>query len=156
MSKKTHGHRHPMTGTYRSWANMKTRCDNPSATYYADYGGRGIAYCDRWKHFENFLEDMDVRPVDKTLDRIDTDKGYYKDNCRWATPREQACNRTNTISFTYQGVTKPLALWADDLALPYHTLYLRIFSRGYTVERAFSTPHRKTLKKGEAHRNLID
>lgn len=121
-----------MTATYRTWANMKTRCDNPSFTYYAEYGGRGISYCDRWVDFENFLEDMGERPTGKTLDRIDSNKGYLKDNCRWATPREQACNRTNSVELTFNGVTKPLALWADDLALPYHTLYLRIFRRVFT------------------------
>lgn len=154
--KKTHGHSKPPTSTYHSWSNMKSRCDNPSYTHYADYGGRGISYCDRWEDFENFLADMGIRPEGRTLDRIDSNKGYYIDNCRWATPREQACNRTNSVELTYKGITKPLALWADDLNLSYHTLYLRIFRRGFTVEKAFSTPHRKTLKKGASYNNTLN
>ena len=81
------------TGTYECWINMKKRCLNKNYSRYKDWGGRGIKVCPRWMKFENFLEDIGERPIGKSLDRIENDKGYYKSNCRYATPKEQANNR---------------------------------------------------------------
>ncbi len=88
-----HGHSNPPSPTYHSWVSMKTRCLNPKHEAFDRYGGRGITVCDRWLCFENFLNDMGVRPIGKTLDRRDNDLGYFKENCRWATPLEQTLNR---------------------------------------------------------------
>lgn len=78
------------TGTYRSWDAMTQRCGNPNNIGYADYGGRGIRVCDRWRKFDNFLADMGERPPGKTLDRFpDVDGNYEANNCRWATAQEQ-------------------------------------------------------------------
>jgi len=82
------------TREYRSWQSMKTRCYNKNAINYKNYGGRGISICDEWKRsFDIFLEDMGNRPMGSSLDRIDVNGNYCKENCRWATPSEQIRNR---------------------------------------------------------------
>lgn len=84
------------TPTYHSWAGMKARCGNPNHIVYRHYGGKGIVVCERWNSFENFLEDMGIKPEDHTLDRIDGNGPYCKSNCRWATWSEQNHNKAPT------------------------------------------------------------
>ena len=85
--KTTHGMYY--TPTYQTWHSMLGRCYQESNASYKNYGAKGITICDRWHKFENFFEDMGVRPEEKTLDRRDATKGYYPENCRWATRKEQ-------------------------------------------------------------------
>lgn len=88
----THGKTN--TSTYRSWLKMRQRCYDKNNNRYETHGARGIKVCKRWKNsFQNFLDDMGVRPSGTSLDRKNNSKGYCKDNCRWATPKEQANNR---------------------------------------------------------------
>lgn len=94
FANKTHGLTH--SPEYKSYHSMLQRCENPKCHAFADYGGRGIAVCERWRGehgFEDFLADMGPRPRGRSLDRINNDLGYSPDNCRWATQKEQINNR---------------------------------------------------------------
>lgn len=78
---------------YNSWASMIQRTTNPNATAWAQYGGRGIAVCDRWRSFAAFYEDMGDPPDGCSIDRVDNAGDYTPDNCRWATTAEQNSNK---------------------------------------------------------------
>ena len=79
---------------YKSWTNLKQRCNNPNNKDWNDYGGRGIKGCDRWVNsFENFLEDMGNRPNGYSIDRIDPNGNYEPNNCRWADNKTQRHNQ---------------------------------------------------------------
>lgn len=90
-----HGHakRKNNNPTYKSWCSMLSRCRNRNYHKYKRYGALGVFVCERWLVYENFFEDMGQRPVGTTLDRIDPRGNYEPDNCRWATPIEQAYNQ---------------------------------------------------------------
>jgi len=95
MANTTHGLTN--SPTWSSWQSMVTRCTNPNSVGYEYWGGRGITICKRWLKFENFHADMGDRPAGKTLDRFPNKDGNYEPgNCRWATPQEQADNRSPT------------------------------------------------------------
>lgn len=94
---KVHGHNRAgnrKSRTYVSWENMRKRCNNPHWNGYRRYGGRGIKVCPAWDSFVVFLHDMGDRPLGRTLDRVDPDGDYCKENCRWATAYEQRHNRS--------------------------------------------------------------
>lgn len=92
------------TREYKVWEDMKSRCISKTGKAYKQYGSRGIAVCERWNKFENFYEDMkNGYRDDLTLDRIDNNKGYYKENCRWTTWEVQENNRSNNILVKHNG-----------------------------------------------------
>lgn len=124
------------TVEYSAWAQMLDRCHNPRYKKYADYGGRGIKVCARWRaSFENFLEDMGPRPVGKTLDRKDNDKGYSPGNCRRATREEQQNNTRTNRRLTWEGLTLTVAEWARRQGINVETLRARL-KQGWPVPRA--------------------
>lgn len=124
--------------TYNSWSSMKQRCTNKNNPKYKNYGERGIDICDRWiNSFENFLNDMGEKPENLTLERIDVNKGYSKENCCWANSKTQANNKTNNNFITYKGLTLTVSEWADKLKIPFLTLRMRLH-RNWSIERAFN------------------
>ena len=126
---------------------MQRRCNNPKSSRYADYGGRGITVCDRWQDVALFHKDMSAGYVDGlTLDRIDNEKGYSPENCRWATAHQQMRNRRSNIKVTIGGRTQILKDWCKELGINYHSAYNRITKMGWEPEQALRTPF---LAKGE-------
>jgi ribosomal protein S25 len=86
------------TPTYRTWYSMIERCTNPSNASFKNYGARGITVCKEWaESIENFVSDMGLRPPGKTIDRIDSNIGYTKDNCKWSCDLEQQRNKRNVV-----------------------------------------------------------
>lgn len=129
------------TSTYCIWNAMKQRCLNINSTSYKFYGEKGITICDKWLSFEGFLEDMGERPSDKSLDRIDGNKGYYKENCRWATNKEQGYNRIKSfIEFNGKIVHSPELI--KKYGVNYNNFHSRI-SRGWTLKEALEINKRK-------------
>lgn len=102
---------------------------------YHRYGGRGIAVCIEWESFALFLEQMGERPVGCSLDRVDNNKNYSADNCRWATRKEQANNRSTNVWITLEGRTQTISEWAAERQLSLMTIYGRL-RKGWTQEEA--------------------
>jgi len=96
---------HGMSGDpiHGLWMKMIERCHKPDSEYWKNYGSRGIAVCERWHVFENFYADMGDRPLGLSLDRIDVNGPYSPENCRWATPKEQARNMRKNVFVDVRG-----------------------------------------------------
>ena len=133
--RRTHGLSH--TSEYSSWQSMMHRCYKPSHDSYPYYGGRGIAVCNAWHTFESFFEAMGPKPTtDHQIDRRDGTKGYSPENCRWATVKEQALNRTSTRLVTFNNKTMCAADWARELGLTPTGLSNRLDQ--WPIERALT------------------
>jgi len=131
--------KHKMVGTriYRIWGKMRSRCNNKNDKPYKNYGGRGIKVCKRWGVFLNFYVDMKEGYNDNlTIERIDNDKGYTKENCRWVSLQTQARNRRGNKLLTYRGKTQCLTAWAEELDFNSGSLGERL-RRGWSIEDAF-------------------
>jgi len=133
-----HGHKcqNQRNKTYTVWVGMNQRCHNSNHTAYKNYGGRGIKVCEKWMKFEGFLQDMGEKPEGLTLDRIDNNKGYCKENCRWATRKEQGQNTRKNILITINNVTKCLMEWCEIYQKPYHKVWERIYRGNWSIDKA--------------------
>lgn len=126
---------------YRTWCHLRARCKNPNDRAYARYGGRGISYCPTWESFDQFYADMGPKGDPKnSLDRIDNEKGYSKENCRWTDARTQCRNKCNTGKFTARGVTASLIEWSEILGWPRTIIRGRMVD-GMSFEQAIDTPY---------------
>jgi len=145
VARTKHGHAKTwkQSPTYRSWAQMIARCENPKSDQYKNYGGRGIKVCARWrKSFENFLKDMGERPKGLTLDRKYVEGNYTRKNCRWATQKEQANNKRNNVVLEFDGKRLTISEWAGRMGCGVTALRARL-EDGWSVEKTLSTPIKK-------------
>jgi hypothetical protein len=121
---------------------MKARCYNKNLPKYGNHGGRGITVCERWLNsFQNFYDDMGLKPAaDHSIDRIDNNGNYEPGNCRWATDKEQANNRRNTVLHKCGGVSHTIKDWAEVVGIERRTLAYRINVAGWPIEMALNKP----------------
>lgn len=125
--------------SYSSWSAMMDRCLNSRSKDYPGYGAIGISVCKRWTKFKNFYEDMGDPPENHTIDRKNGSLGYFKGNCRWATSKEQARNRSSNVVITHNNRSMCLSEWAEELGFSRFLLTKRL-RRGWSIERALETP----------------
>jgi hypothetical protein len=132
------------TKTFNVWYGMIRRCTDKNHHNYEKYKDRGVS--DEWLDFDVFLSDMGEVPEGMTLDRIDNEKGYSKENCRWATTDQQARNRKDNINITFKGVTKTVSEFAREYKINPTTLHQRISKYGWSLERALGITSSKGIK----------
>jgi hypothetical protein len=134
----THGR--TLTPEYKVWRGVIQRCTNPKCPSWARYGGRGITVCERWREFENFLEDMGERPSGAhMIERTNNDGDYEPSNCEWATRPKQYRNRHDNRMLTHNGETLCLTDWATRGKLSVQALHYRL-RKGWSMEDALTTP----------------
>lgn len=123
----------------KSWSEMKQRCTNTNHNRYHRYGARGITYSREWDSIENFIKDMgDSYIFGYSLDRIDNDGNYCKENCTWSNRKQQCRNRSTNRHITLNGETKNLVEWSELLGIKRSTITQRIDYYNWTVEKALS------------------
>ena len=125
---------------YNVWQGMQRRCDGFSSKEgdIERYYKRGITYCERWKTWNNFLIDMySTYQKGLWLDRIDNDKNYEPENCRWVTPKESNRNKSNTIYIEYEGKKQPLSKICEDLKVSYTKVIERYYKGIREIDKLF-------------------
>lgn len=140
-----HGHAKngEMTTEYKKWRSVITRCDPKYADAFPSHAGRGIAVCDRWQTFENFLADMGPFPgPGYTIERINNDGNYEPGNCRWATMKEQMRNTSRTRFVEHDGRRQCFLDWCAETGVDQRTARKRI-ARGWTIKQALGLEPRK-------------
>ncbi len=129
---------------YHRWRAMLGRCTNPLNKDYSDYGGRGIGVCFEWREFSNFLAWAKTNGYRRELclDRKENNHGYYPENCRWITQKENCNNRRGNLLLTAFKETKTLAEWIDDrrCVVSYNCLKSRFVHESISPEAMLSTP----------------
>lgn len=131
------------TKLYSIWIGMRRRCYDRNDANYPRYGGRGIVVCNEWKNDFAIFREWAIKngySSDLTIDRIDNDKEYSPENCRWTGALEQARNRRSNKVITFNGETHTAIEWEEKLGFSRGTISRRITSRGWSVERALTEP----------------
>lgn len=137
------------------WRSMHKRCKDPKTNQYKNYGGSGITVCKDWEAFPAFLRDVGYRPSRQhQLDRIDSSKGYFKDNVRWVTCKENIRNKSTYVPITWQGQTKSTEEWATELGYSRSAFHNKLKRLG--VEKAFTTPKHPTGPKSSPNVKVSD
>lgn len=144
MSKGNYRHGMYGTPTYKSWSEMKCRCDNPNHSR-GNYAG--VTYCKEWESFDNFFMDMGVRPDGTTLDRIDPHGNYEPSNCRWADIFTQENNRRNNRRFEYNGENLTLPQLARKYGVSRSNLANKVYLKRMDITSAMDY-----LRGGGHHR----
>lgn len=141
-----HGMSH--TRLHDIWTHMIQRCGNQNNAAYKDYGGRGICVCEEWLEFVAFAKWATTNGYSEelTIDRIDNDKGYSPDNCRWTTQLVQSNNTRKNLFVTAFGETRTIKQWSRDprCKVKYEGLRVRIKKFGWDAERAIASPKQGT------------
>lgn len=139
-----YGHCQTETRLYHIWCTMKARCLRKTSQKYPQYGGRGIKLYEPWNRFEPFYEwaHNNGYSEDLTIDRIDNNGDYEPDNCRWATPKEQANNTRKNKKYFYNSKAMTLSEISEATGMSYKLLYGRL-NRGWALEKAINTPLQK-------------
>jgi hypothetical protein len=133
---------HPL---YNHWHHMMIRCYDEKRSNYKYYGGRGITVCIKWHNLKNFIVDMsEGYKKGLQLERVNNNKDYSKDNCCWATRKEQMRNTRHNHCITFNGKTRCIAEWAEMYGLNPPTLLHRIRQGRLTIEQCITTPVYKT------------
>ena len=132
---------------HKIWCGITERCHNKKSKFFMRYGGRGITVCRRWKTFENFYADMGPRPSSAhTLDRVNNNGNYEPSNCRWATPEEQANNKSSNVMISIDGETKTLAQWCRETGVDSDLASQRINREKWSPVDAVTTPPRHLIR----------
>lgn len=140
---RTHGQTN--SRTHRAWKAMRQRCLNPRTKCFARYGGRGIAICERWASFNNFVADMGECASGMSLDRYPDNNGDYEPlNCRWATRNQQQQNKRTSRLVTWNGETLALGEWAKRYGVKRQTLEYRLSCGRWSLVDALTSPGRTT------------
>lgn len=135
--------------THNSWQTMKRRCNDVNNNRFEHYGLRGITYCKEWESFDNFLKDMGIRPEGCTLERKDLNKGYNKENCKWASDVEQANNKTNNILISNGEKVMSLKYWCDVEGIGYKNAHYRFKYKGECVSSILGSKYKLVSNKQE-------
>lgn len=136
---------------YGIWMGIKTRCFNANHASYERYGAMGVTMCERWRNsFEAFFEDMGPCPEMLTIDRIDNNGNYEPGNCRWATRRQQAVNKSNIPLYPYQGEM----LCISDIARRANVDYTRLLTRYFNPEEVTAEQAVENMRRREPERTF--
>ena len=156
VSRRSFKHGMSKNRFYKIWVGMKQRCSNKNSAYYKDYGGRGIIVCKEWMIFKNFYNDMYKDYLkhikifgekETSIDRKENNGNYCKKNCRWANPEIQSSNMRSNHLITYNKQTMTISQWSKKLNMNRGTLFSRILTLKWSIEKAFLTQVRLRRKR---------